>query len=329
MKAFSRDILNSRTRIYHKGSEALVVGWVYDAENFDLWIVVEDRLPLEEPLALTVQSDRASLVFNAKAIGIDERENSSRRAPILLPNGVSVVNPSRYCYHLEICSEIRKVVNTQAARKAVQDLYGHLITGGHEVAVAVYDVSVSGAGILTNQSFPPGAKATLVCRIDDMSVELPGEVRHSRRICPVRQVYLSGILFTDLGRITAARWKKQFHVAQTESSRSRSAPLDHDPFEFIPEEIPKLLEPITGELADYAAKLLQRLQRVGQTERRILLKEVRAAAYEGVDALDQAMLDISEKLERLRKYEQELEHSLYQTLDALSKSKSFENKHAA
>lgn len=290
-------------------------------------------MALEQPLqnagalAITAQCDRASIIFSANLISEDEHEAALRAAPIVLGNGVALPSPKQYCYELQIASELRRSPNAQGNRKSVREFNGSVLIAGRIVPCAVFDLSCSGVGILTNKPLPAYSKTTFICNLNGAMIELDGEIRHCRKMNSSQPLFLSGIQFQSIGRVNSARWKMVFEDAVTNSTRSiesgatGSAPEGfYDKVEESRPEHDLQGSIVHNDLADHATQLLQRLQRVSQSERRLLLKSMHAATGDGVEGLDDALLRVEKKLIRLRQYEMDLESSLYRVLEAMKGS---------
>lgn len=316
-KSTSKDLLNSRVRIYHRTTQASVSGWIYDLNLPDLWIATDTALPLSGLYVITAQSEGQTVAFNARLVVEDQEETIHRKTPIFMDNGMALPQPTQFCYQLAAVSEVKRTPNQQAARKAASDFKGLIEFNGNVLRTAIWDISKQGVGILTSEPLDAGHPIALLCDLDGEEFRLEGEVRHSRQVHAPKPLYLSGIQFGEVGRIVAARWRKRMDDLYQEPSRCRrSTEVSESANEII--HLSEVVEDtFTQNLAEHASDLLERLRRVSQTERRLLKQHLVKSALTGPEATDEAMATMSIKIELLRRLELDLEASLFKTLGAL------------
>lgn len=284
----------------------------------DIWLVTESKLPSQGVFTLSAQSEKTVVSFGARLVAADQVEMQHRQAPLFLTNGITIPQPSQFCYRLSVTSEIRRTANLQTARKAVIELQGSLDCSGSELQAAIWDISKHGAGLLTDRALQPYSTTTLMVDLGGDPILLPAEVRHTRLVAGSRPLYLSGLHFGSIGRIASARWKMRFEEAYVAPSRSRR-PLELTQH-LIPESQNLLVDDsLSKGLAEHASTLLERLQQASQTERKLMKRYLDDSWLKDRDSAEEAIAAMDAKLEVLRSYERELEDSLFKALDSLKR----------
>lgn len=277
-QTLGKQLLNSRARIFYAGAPAWVSGWVYDAQLPEIWITAAQPLPKDISLTIAVQIDMAAANFEATVLEVDTEESAHRKAPVFVGRGVSICQPKQYCYKLTIISGIRQQQNKQANRKALHEMNGSLVIDGTEEPILIGDISAAGAGIYSNNELPVGKLVELVCMPDGKAISIQATIQHCREVPAEATLYASGLRFTRVGRIEAARWKNRFYDAHLIPSRiqgggetERSARSELEVFAQLPED--DRLERLTD--------LIERLIKVSQMERQIIIHnmEILSGSY--------------------------------------------------
>lgn len=314
-QSLSKQLLNSRARVFFAGASGWISGWVYDVSLPDLWVSSQSPLPQNATLTMAVQSDHTSVHFSARLLEADREETLLRKAPVFVGRGATICQPKQYCYHLTIVSGVRHVPNKQGARKALHEFYGLIQVNGEEVPAQITDISPGGAGIFTSVLLPVGKVVNLLCTPDDTQVILPAMVQHSKNIPAAEPLFASGLHFEGVSRIDQARWKNRYHEAHVQPSRNRR---------FVGTEIHQLPDAdvyaagIT-EALDTATDLVERLTKVCQMERHVLLKRLDELHEAAGMAESEA---VKSQIELFQRHEEELRLKLLETIDSLRPNES-------
>lgn len=262
---------------------------------------------------MAVQSDHTSVHFSARLLEADREETLLRKAPVFVGRGATIAQPKQYCYHLTIVSGVRHVPNKQGARKALHEFQGLVQVSGEEIPVQITDISTTGACIYTSVQLPVGKLLNLLCVPDETQVVLPAVVQHSRHLPAAEPLFASGLHFDGVSRIDQARWKNRFQEAHIQPSRNRK---------FAGAEIQPLPDAdvyaagITESL-DLAKDLIERIVKVNQMERQVMIKKLDEleAAFGVSDAGA-----IRGQIDLFLRHEEELRGKLVETLDSLRPS---------
>ena len=309
-QTLSKQLLNSRARVFFAGASGWISGWVYDVALPDLWISASAPLPQHSTLTMAVQSDRTSVHFSARLLEADREETLLRKAPVFVGRGATIAQPKQYCYHMTIVSGVRHVPNKQGARKALHEFQGLLQISGEEIPVQIADISTTGAGIYANLQFPVGMQVTLLCSPGETQVLLPAIVQHSRQLPANEALFATGLHFDGVSRIDQARWKNRFHEAHVQPSRNRRfAGAEIQPLPDADVYAAGIIETL-----NQANDLLERMAKVHEMERHVLLKYVEEL---------REMLEVAEnenvrsQLDVFMRHGNELQSKLVECLDSL------------
>lgn len=311
-QTLGKQLLNSRARVFYSGVPAWISGWVYDAQLPDIWIAASLPLPKETALTVSVQIDMAAAHFEAIVIEVDADESVHRKAPIFVGRGVSIPQPKQYCYKLNIVSGIRQQQNKQANRKALHEMQGSVMMGEAEIPILVGDISAAGAGVYSIEELPVGQLVELICMPDGKAISIQGTVQHSREVPAESTLYASGLRFTRVGRIEAARWKNRFYDAHVVPSRTKHGEAsnaqrgDVEIFAQTPED--GKIE----RLADY----IERLVKVSQMERQIIIHNMELLSGSSKET-------IRAQVEVFARHEDELRDKICEILESLKKEDPF------
>lgn len=322
-KTLAREIINSRVRLYHPETQVTSHGWAYDIALPRVYIASETDLVASGNFILSVNVEFGEINLAGRLSGIDASEEHQRKVPVRLEAGGSVRQVNSHCFCFEIGPDYQKRSTNVMARKAIRLTSIVLKRGTEFISVALHDVAKHGAGIISPKPLQRGESVTLMFDCEGAEFELEAEVMFCRRHTTESPQYFVGLKLCGVDRLTRARWNRMFAMAF--EVPARSAIVNTSELELVAvEEAAKadaklvpLPAVVSNGLVAQATSILQRLRRVSQVERRLILRETKGQDKFGNEALEDSMMDLENKLHRMRAYESDLEASLFRILQEL------------
>lgn len=317
-----RYALNSRVRCFNVRAQTWHNGWVYDMTLPHLSVATTTRLESQAVHVLMIQGERSILNCAAYSVGIDQEESKLRGRGTILGDGPSLVGRARSCFHFDVQSEVVSKPSKMAMRKAVSPKEAILRSARSKLPIAIHDISVAGLGIISPQPVAEGELVELT--IDDQirSFSIFAEVKHCRSFSVRSNTHFVGLSLSGNDRLSVAKWKAFFDQESAKPARSVAMggtatlePIEEE--EVLAEAKIEILQPTLEALGLHVQSLQQRIARVTRIERRIILRETRRMCTFGEEALEDSLLQLDQKLIKLRQYETALEASLYEAMDQL------------
>jgi len=311
-RSASKQLLNSRARVYHSGASGWTPAWLYDVKLPDIWISSAAPLPANSSLTLAVQCDNASIHFVAQLESTDVEEMNSRKAPIFMGNGATIAQPCQYCYRIVLSTPMRQLPNAQNDRKTVADLAGKVLRGDDEIPVIIWDMSREGACLHSSVQLDQGDDLRLCCEINRRELCLPMSVRYSRRLPASGPLFATGIYFDAMPRVDGAVWNARFQDAGSKPARAPKQPAPMVP------TAPANVRGDASELLERASELLDRMRQINVTERRLINKHLRTPEFTDLVSIADSL---ESNLEVLGRYRRDLEVAILETVHSLHDEK--------
>ena len=190
-----REFLGCRASLQRLHDAQIFGGWVEEISHNQCGVLIKSttHLNVGESYFLEVHGPRAALQVKTTCAAVEA-----------MPAEVGGDDPYLTLYYM---SPPAFAMAREKCRKRILDATAIIRHVGVDFDGRLIDMSMDGAGILLQRPIEKGAMVSMSVTSNRRQINVRGEIRHVRQ---TGNVYLAGLLLTDVDRVQKVLWQELF-----------------------------------------------------------------------------------------------------------------------